>query len=95
MDTSVFTFEYFSIRPHLHFSIQYSHPSVSDPDLHPIGGEKFSQEPLGSMQAPIDFGVEHREAGLPLFILMGGWRKQLELDKKLRDAIGKKKKRRK
>ena len=33
------------------------------------------------MQALVDFGVEHREAGRPLFILMGGWTKQVELDK--------------
>ena len=55
---------------------------ISDPNLYPVGGGKeFSQEPLGSMQALIDFGVEQREAGHPLFILMGGWRKQKELDK--------------
>ena len=54
---------------------------ISDPNLYPVGGKEFSQEPLGSMQALIDFGVEQREAGHPLFILMGGWRKQKELDK--------------
>ena len=57
---------------------------ISDPNLYPVGGGKeFSQEPLESimMQALIDFGVEQREAGHPLFILMGGWTKQIELDK--------------
>ena len=54
---------------------------ISDPNLYPVGGKDFSQEPLGSMQALIDFGVGQREAGHPLFILMGGWATQIELDK--------------
>ena len=61
---------------------QISDCVISDPNLYPVGGAKeFSQEPLGSMQALLDFGEEHREAGRPLFILMGGWTKQKEVDK--------------
>ena len=55
--------------------------AIPDPNLCPVGGgREFSQEPLGPMQALIDFGVEQREAGLPLFILVCGWRKQIEND---------------
>ena len=60
---------------------QISDCVISDPNLYPVGGVKeFSQEPLESMQALIDFGEEHREADRPLFILMGGWTKEKELD---------------
>ena len=39
----------------------------------PVGGKKgFTKDPLGSLQALIDFAIGHRDAGLPLYTMMGG-----------------------
>ena len=46
----------------------------------PVGGKKeFTKDPLGSLQALIDFVIGHRDAGLPLYMMMGGWSKMAEI----------------
>ena len=46
----------------------------------PIGGQKeFTKDPLGSLQALIDFAIGHRDAGRPLYTMMGGWTKMSEI----------------
>ena len=45
--------------------------TISDPTRYPVVGQKeFTQEPFASMKALIEFGVEQREAGRPLYICM-------------------------
>ena len=53
----------------------------------PIGGQpkkEFTQQPLGSLQELIDFAIGHRDNGLPLYTMMGGWRKMVETEADMR-----------
>ena len=46
----------------------------------PVGGKaEFTKDPLGSLQALIDFAIGHRDAGRPLYKMMGGWTKMAEI----------------
>ena len=55
---------------------------LKHPNQWPVGGQpgkEFTQDPLGSLQELIDWAIGHRDNGLPLYTMMGGWRKMAEI----------------